>query len=796
MDTAFEKLLLSEMRIVVYKKPDPDKIVSDESLLLAMTVNEELKSLGYILKPEDLTELAKSSSLSMFPEHFRSLIPEVNAKPMYPDFPKQVMELSEAEFRMHQMLHYFSTYGVEQLFGAEVSKGWLPDVKETEKTETDDLLLESKVLELICEEEAPFAALTRTLRKRERLTLPGRELVSFAVPLLEPEILADLQVPFKENLIYLFDAILLKAPSDKRISYWSRICQHTGDVIKCINGILPNHKFHFTTSQKKALVRLLESYPDKDFRANLILSRTKREKSLKVLQYLDYNMFSRSSAHKESVRALRNGELRSWEAQAKYLLSTGDEGALDFIAARPGMMIRMVSWLLRKGYSEETLLNKLEPMAGDLSLHTIVDIINGMDQLENSKSDVEKYAKLLETAQRRYQNKRTRIVNKYSPLQIKKKYDVKRKNIGYSYIREKNKISKSNHFLITKILEQRALRSKYLNTISDLNQQEQKAYDPEREDRELRNLERKSRLELDKIRKERDSKIKHYDRALPYADRVRHIMFTLLSAHLERAETELYGKKVFLDTHAYDISCSRVEAGNKSSEGGYLPSGIAIRIPEAIKHLRFFVYWDDKSKMVDLDLHAFAHSLNGNDVHIGWDADYNNEGILHSGDITHSNAAEYIDIDMDAEINDVNVDIDLYYGKNSFKAIQTCYVGMMGVSQLGEKVKLYNPANCFFTHELRSSDIYIRYGFVDVQNRLLYFLGKSSFYDYKSLPDEAPYTKQNPSLSLEAFLQILLQNQKSVLVSDPDQADIILTIGKSADERAIDLIDRNFYLEA
>ena len=88
---------------------------------------------------------------------------------------------------------------------------------------------------------------------------------------------------------------------------WRQICQHTGDVIKSVNAILPRYHYHFRTSQKRAVVKLLESYPAADFKANLILSRGKREKSLTVLQYLDYNMYSRSEAHKEAVRALRNG---------------------------------------------------------------------------------------------------------------------------------------------------------------------------------------------------------------------------------------------------------------------------------------------------------------------------------------------------------------------------------------------------------------------------------------------------------------------------------------------------------
>ena len=167
----FEKLLLSELRLLAYTPGAEDNSqLTDDKLAQAVTVNEELINLGFTLKPKDLIALAGSPSLYGFAQHFRSLLPKVSAPPMYPDFPLQVMGMSEAEFRMHQMIHYFSTYDLEWLFGVEVKRGWLPDVTSSEKTERDDTLLRAKVLELVPEDKAPLTALTRTMQKRERLT--------------------------------------------------------------------------------------------------------------------------------------------------------------------------------------------------------------------------------------------------------------------------------------------------------------------------------------------------------------------------------------------------------------------------------------------------------------------------------------------------------------------------------------------------------------------------------------------------------------------------------------------------
>ena len=221
---------------------------------------------------------------------------------------------------------------------------------------------------------------------------------------------------------------------------------------------------------------------------------------------------------------------------------------------------------------------------------------------------------------------------------------------------------------------------------------------------------------------------------------------------------------------------------------------MAIRIPEEVKRLRFFVYWNDRER-VDVDLHAMAYNLQGETVEVGWDAHFNKEGIVHSGDITHSNAAEYIDIDLGAPLRNVEAVVHLYYGKPSFGRIQTCYVGMMAVRKFKQKVKLYDPKNCFFTHELRSGGTRLSYGYVDVVRRLLFFVGKEPEKAARFAAPRGMYRAYAPSLSLEKYLELLLSAQGAVRVGSAEEADVILTVGKPAQEKEVSLVDRNFYLE-
>ncbi|MBR0137305.1 MAG: hypothetical protein IJM15_02740, partial [Erysipelotrichaceae bacterium] len=179
----YRKNLLEQLRLVVLREGQE---MTDASLVKAMSANENIRSLGYTLNAKGIIALAKSPDIDDFYKEFREMIPEIEAKPMYPDFPSQVMNIDEAQFRFHQICHYMSTYGVEQLaelFGQDyqVKRGWLPEVEDTEKTEKDDKLIKEKVVEVISDTQQYSLPLEKLLQKKERIKAQEIEIVSEAL---------------------------------------------------------------------------------------------------------------------------------------------------------------------------------------------------------------------------------------------------------------------------------------------------------------------------------------------------------------------------------------------------------------------------------------------------------------------------------------------------------------------------------------------------------------------------------------------------------------------------------------
>lgn len=664
----YEQLLFSELRLVPVSFDTAP--LTEEAVVRAMTVNEELLALGFTLSPKDIVTLAKSADAGTLAERVRAYAGEVKAKPLYPDFPSQVMALDEAVFRFHQILHYLSTYGTEELTGIRVTRGWLPEMPETEKTAADDTLLAAKTLALIDRSGQYRIPYQKILTKTERMTDKEKLLIAECAKQLPADFMRGVPVTFKQNLLLVYHALFTDAAlsPDEKLACLQAVCRHTGDVWKCMDYVLTRAGYRFRTSQKRLTVRLLESYPLHDFRENLILSGKKRERTLLMLQYLDYNCYSRKPDYAAAAADLRAGRLRSWESEIKAMVGRKAPEALDAYAERPGMMLRHLTFLMRNGYRAEEIFAKLMPHAAELKPQTLV-----------------------------------RLASFFS----------------------------------------------------------------------------RETTALDEAR---------YQETVVLRPMIRYLLQTRLAAN----QTPLKGKKVFPDMPEFDLEQSELRVNNKSSEGGYIRSGLAYRIPEDAKFIRFFIYWNDRER-VDIDLHGTALSRGGGEINIGWNAGFKSGELVFSGDITHSDAAEYIDLDLEKAketLLSVCCNINLFDGYNTFGEIDECFVGAMAVSKTGTEIRHYDPKNCFFTHYLTGKYRKINYGYIDIPHRVIVFDGlENGDLSYYSA------AKRESGFSLREYLDLLLRSQGAAETAVREEADVILVMGKPSGERELSLIDANFFME-
>ena len=668
MNTNILKLFVSELRIFPIHE-DKAELDSDR-LCKAMTANTILNNLGYTLRPEDVVRLSNSPQIDTIVDTFKDICDIVKADPMYPDFPKQVMGMSEAQLRFHQMLHYFSTYGAEMFLGINVDKGWLPDAKKTAKTKADDPLLKAKVITLIDADSIMWYAYGTIMLRRERMTDKEMSIIKYILEDADQNGIdySGTKVAFKENLMPVFYTILMSNidPGDK-VNALASICQHSGDVLKCTDYALVRNKYHFTTSQKKTIVRTFERFSLSDFKENLCRSFKQSQRAELIMRYIDFTTYCKTS-HSQYVGLLRKGKLESWMSRFEESFNLNPVFALDMAQERPGIAVRLLTRFLRAGIDVGTITRALTPCASKMSTQTLLTLAN----LDEPFASTEKGSLAM-------------------------------------------------------------------------------------------------------------------------------IAQTLLIPNLREKDTPLKSKKVFLDLDDYDLDMSKIETNDKSGEGGYIRSGIAYRIPESVKYMRFFLYWND-SKRIDLDLHSFIQCKDGRKLHGGWNGNFYGKSFAFSGDITHSDAAEYIDIDLsDSEADLVATSIHFYNmgDKTGFGDIDECYVGALAVSNLNENVKLYNPKNCFFSHRLTTKGDNIMYAYIDLQHRCIIMVGKGNGgrSGANSLQDMVSEYRPTAHYSLKNYLTTLLAGQHVDIVNNKEDADVVLVMCKPSADNEVSLIDNNFFMD-
>lgn len=667
--------------------------VSNKRLVEAVTINEELKNLGYTLNTEGIRQIANCTNMKAVLDNVREMTGNVDAKPMYPDFPNQVLNMDEAEYRLHQMIHYFSTYGIEWLTGETVDKGWVPDVTSTEKTEKDIRLLESKVIEVVNLNDLAFESLSRVLSKRERMTDKERELVLEALEhfvlyssYLDIESLSNIDIPFKQNLMYVCNFLLDNRDLSKegKIALFRKLCKNTGDVWKVIDYCLTRHKFHFKTSQKRFFVQLLESYSPYDFADNLIITNKKADRVKLLLNYIDYTTYSRSKLHSNCVYNLRADKYQTWESCSKCFVESNNpvmrNNALERISSRPGIMLRWLTYILRHNFAMSDIEDTLLPFADGLSTQTLVTILTKFGKNIGGRDD----------------NERSQVIEICSNLLVKR-------------------------------------------------------------------LSSNSNLEKFK------------------------------------------SKKIYIDEGDINFAMPEIHCNDKSDEGGYIRSGMAYRIPKNVNTIRFFTYWNDK-KRVDVDLHARVTCDDGSSFSIGWNANYKNRGLVMSGDMTYSDSAEFVDVDLNAKNAPTYVGfiINIYdiptLTKFTFKDIETCFVGIQAVNRMGEYIALYNPENCFFVHHLNSNSRCLTYGYLDLKNRTLVYLGEPGepceyACEYVGASKIFNNKLKISSFTLDKYLDILLRSAGCERVSSREDANFVFVMGKPNAKNEISLTDNNFFMD-
>lgn len=351
------------------------KNANANNVQLAMPVVAELLQFGFLLDKTAIDNLSNASSEDIISFHNEVIkfLKEITGskrthKPFWKGFPQEVMEKSECELWLHQIIHYMSE-------GTYEPNEWTkerPTAFEQPKYTTITAGDENKFLKIF----------TDLVSVNQSLTPDDLDIVRWfvrsGVELRLPE-----TIPFKENLCTLAsmgldvpvktvtdvlriavgmsdgDISLPKVPREYiRANAWS---SH-----KTLNPARLTFRFRkFTRSERKFILNLLEKT---NCDATEAVLRDQRWIRLgEILHPGEYqNKFPKAF---KMFDAIRNTKVTSWYGKVESAFKTSFVHGLTTLAERPGEFLRKLDWLVRsnEGTRKELVLKTLSEVVTKVS---------------------------------------------------------------------------------------------------------------------------------------------------------------------------------------------------------------------------------------------------------------------------------------------------------------------------------------------------------------------------------------------------------------------------------------------
>jgi hypothetical protein len=342
---------------------------------LAMTVAAEVMQFGFILTSDAIDNLKAADEKAIIAFHddvidwLKKMTGSTRSyRPFWKDFPTEVMEKSEIELWIHQIVHYLSE-------GTYEPSDWT--------RERATAFEKSSYTKISAGSEERFEQIfTDLVSVNQSLTPDDLQVVEWFVKTGQRLVFPS-AIPFKENLCTLA-ALGLDVPV-KTVTDVLRIAVHMsgGDIslpsvppakiklnawhiVKSDNPLRHAFKFKkFKRSERKYLLGLLEK-TNCDSR-EAVLKDSRWVRLGEILHPGEYASTFPKAA--EMFKLIRNEKVVSWHGEVNKAFGISLEHGLEKLAERPGFYVRQLDALIRKNsvISRKAILDKLVTISSSIS---------------------------------------------------------------------------------------------------------------------------------------------------------------------------------------------------------------------------------------------------------------------------------------------------------------------------------------------------------------------------------------------------------------------------------------------
>ncbi|HWS99719.1 MAG TPA: TerD family protein [Pyrinomonadaceae bacterium] len=316
-------------------------------------INKNLEGLGYTLSARVLDALASLSpeEAAPFYEEVLAVLKELRGvkdyRPMYPNFPRQVMEADAARLYLNAMLHYLTAW-VADLAGGRREIVWLPDYRKERRDPLEEGV-KLTVIEPGTEEELREIFSKMISSKTSISETDGAELKWFAenYPLTLPEV-----IPNKEVLAFVGSLMPERPELKAHVKTATDVLRLAAAMSGGDVSLAESTKFRsFKRGERRALLALLENCGDP---VEDMLRWKKRWLRLgERIHPGEYRKLYPKAA--QGFDILRNDvPVPTFNSKVEGALRVGNvHEAVDLLRNRPGEFARRLDQLLRMSPSPE-----------------------------------------------------------------------------------------------------------------------------------------------------------------------------------------------------------------------------------------------------------------------------------------------------------------------------------------------------------------------------------------------------------------------------------------------------------
>lgn len=719
----------------------PDEgTITDDGMLKAVSASRSIEGFGYSLSDRGVLNLARYYSTGKtdinlndyFAKQYKRFS-QFSSHPLIAGFPNEVLSMSEAKYRFIQILHYCSTYGLKYEGYPGVPQGWYPPTEDEGdySQEQKDYYSRMTVIDLLTDKQA-YDMVVSMMSSARRLT-----------PLEIQSVIAVLRYCIKTNPGYYHE-------EDFKPSF-----KEDGAVI-----IKMAMERDLTSAELESLLRVFTTNPTDVLKVLDLRRSTYRSDGTNDLFALQYRF------HEDETQIAKM-PTRYKKAFVRVLDSYGREPLMIALADASKELrysIRRISYKRFTAYPERA--QRIESI-----MHREVRGYNS--QLQRVFSGLKDGTATMEDARR--------VLSARPGVAMRELRHLVRVMGVVSFVSEGDDTAVVYNEAKFKELEQLVGElsvgmspTNLVRTCTKFSMQKGVNVTS------AMTGEHVSYIKVSPLQLQEENKM------------VLRLLRVALQVNLAANKDErIAGKKVYLDKNGVSLESSLVLPNDIGENAGSVyPAGIAVEMPAHINLLRFFLFWQDTEKMVDLDLHAYLLIKDGSKEHIGWNSRFREgSAVCTSGDVTTSAepAEEYIDINFkEAQaqgIQGVNIALQDYtHEEDGFAGVQKALFGVEALESGNRKEKLYDPKNVVFQEDLNSKGFDLQYAYVDINNKALRFMRGVSCageYDY----------------ALQDYLADITRAWGIQLVDTAEQADVVVSVGKTKDAEAIDMLQENFFLK-